>query len=450
MREILQETAFAASILGVQRGELRGCRPSQYCLRTECEDGILLYHTLTGALLLLEPGDNEAALQRELFRRHFLVPDTLDEYELASQLRHVACLMQPPAESVTSFLLFPTTDCNARCFYCYELGRSRVSMSDKTARDVAEYIARVSHGEPVRLSWFGGEPLFNRPAIDIICSELETHGIHFRSRMVSNAYLFDSETVHFAREKWNLYFIQVTLDGTEEIYNRSKAFIYHDGSAYQRVLQNVGLLLDSGIRVDLRLNLNRENFEDLMRLCDELALRFPNRKNLRVYTVLLRDFGHDVRPFLRSDDAVQSYETLRQYIRDKGLGQLSMLKRGLPVNQCMADSDRSITILPDGRLGKCEHETERNLVGSIYEGVTDPDMLASWKQHLSLSQCRGCLFYPGCLKVKKCPWHAAGCTDFIRRVRLSDLRERVLCAYQQQRDHIEERFTEEDLFTDYD
>ena len=41
---------------------------------------------------------------------------------------------------ISSYVIFTTTDCNARCFYCYEKGTPRIKMSKKTAEDVANFI----------------------------------------------------------------------------------------------------------------------------------------------------------------------------------------------------------------------------------------------------------------------------------------------------------------------
>ncbi|MEI3172875.1 MAG: radical SAM protein [Lachnospiraceae bacterium] len=133
-------------------------------------------------------------------------------------------------EHITSYTIFTTTDCNARCFYCYEMGRSRIPMSDETAHKAAAYIAAHCGGEKVHLHWFGGEPLFNKQVIDIICTDLAEKGIVYESMIISNGYLFDGATVEQAVSHWKLKNVQITLDGTEEIYNRSKAFIYKDGT----------------------------------------------------------------------------------------------------------------------------------------------------------------------------------------------------------------------------
>ena len=187
----------------------------------------------------------------------FRVPQKMDDMKYADQVRFIRRTMWKEPEHITSYTIFTTTDCNARCFYCYELGRSRIPMSDETAHKAAAYIAAHCGGEKVHLHWFGGEPLFNKQVIDIICTDLAEKGIVYESMIISNGYLFDGATVEQAVSHWKLKSVQITLDGTEEIYNRSKAFIYTDGkSPYQVVLANIQRLLDAGVSVHIRLNRN--------------------------------------------------------------------------------------------------------------------------------------------------------------------------------------------------
>ena len=97
---------------------------------------------------------------------------------------------QKKSNEITGYTIFPTTDCNARCFYCFELGRSRIKMSIETAQKVVQYIKAHCGGKKVNISWFGGEPLFHQEAIDTICDGLRAEGVEFASTMVSNGYLF--------------------------------------------------------------------------------------------------------------------------------------------------------------------------------------------------------------------------------------------------------------------
>lgn len=128
----------------------------------------------------------------------------MDDQKYADHVRFIRRTMQKKPEHITNYVIFTTTDCNARCFYCYELGRSRIPMSVETAHKAADYISAHCGGENVSIQWFGGEPLFNKNIIDIISSDLAAKGVEYTSIMISNGYLFDDATVKQAVKLWKL------------------------------------------------------------------------------------------------------------------------------------------------------------------------------------------------------------------------------------------------------
>ena len=276
------------NILKRFRRTASGGRLMKYVTQLPTEDGLLLHNLLTRELVHLTPEEAEHMLDSaQLQERWFVVPQDTNERELADLVRWVLEVRQPKKEHLTSYTIFPTTDCNARCFYCYEMGRSRIPMSMETAEKVVRYIKRHCGGEKVKLLWFGGEPLFNRDVIDTICNGLRREGVEFHSTMISNGYLFDEESVRKAVENWNLKRVQISLDGTEAVYNRSKAYIYREGSPYQVVLSNMERLLDATIRISVRLNADLYNVDNLMELVEELSRRFRGREGLSVYAHVL-------------------------------------------------------------------------------------------------------------------------------------------------------------------
>jgi sulfatase maturation enzyme AslB (radical SAM superfamily) len=108
-------------------------------------------------------------------------------------------------------------------------------------------------------------------------------GVEFKSSAVSNGYLFDKETVQKSVTDWNLKKVQITLDGTETVYNKAKAYIYKNTNCYRTVMENIDHLLTAGIAVTIRLNLSLYNAEDLIQLVNELAERFGGRRGFFVY-----------------------------------------------------------------------------------------------------------------------------------------------------------------------
>ena len=105
-------------------------RPMNYVVEQPVEEGLLLYHTLTKAMVLLTPEEAETyrktpAALTPLIEQWFLVPQSFDDRLLSRQMRDVARMLEKKSDVITGYTIMTTTDCNARCFYCYEMGRPR-------------------------------------------------------------------------------------------------------------------------------------------------------------------------------------------------------------------------------------------------------------------------------------------------------------------------------------
>ena len=404
---------------------------SKYCLRIPCKEGELFYNNLSHELILLDEEEknnylNNQKLKEELIDHLFLVNED-DETKRVKEFKNIISLFNRKKE-LNKFVIFPTTDCNARCFYCYELTRKRIHMNEEVAKDVANYIIKKNNSNKISIQWFGGEPLYNYKAIDIISDILNEKRINFNSTMVSNGYLFDEELIDKAVNKWHLEYVQITIDGTEELYNATKAYIYKDPSPFKKIINNMHLLLEKGIRVEARLNMDNRNVDDLNILSDQLLSEFGKYNNFTIYTRLLKDFGHKIHEFNSIKEALDNYEKLQNKLLASGHGQIHYVQKEYQYNQCMADDDGSITILPDGRIGKCEHESEENLIGSIYDESFDEEMIKSWKDSIFIEDCNNCFLYPNCILLKKCAWNIDGC-DMYRQEALINIKNKILAEY---------------------
>lgn len=370
MQTILPPSENTLKILGKPKNSENGYRLMKYVLTKPCDDGVLLFNVLTREMLLLTNEEYTSADKlQELRDKWFMVPQTLDDKKYADQVRFIRKTVHKKPEHITNYIIFTTTDCNARCFYCSEAGGSRIHMSTETAHKAAAYVADHCGGKSVCIEWFGGEPLFNKSVIDIICNDLTAKGVEYISTMISNGYLFDDATVKQAVNLWKLNNVQITLDGTEEVYNRSKAYIYKDGkSPYQVVMANIGRLLDAGIGVSVRLNIDDYNADNLMLLADELSARFAGKKRFQVYSHTLYEFLGERARVRTEENRCKLYEkqkSLRQKLEMCGIGQKLRLRQTLKLNHCMADSGNSLTILPDENWDCADFVTVMVLLGIL-------------------------------------------------------------------------------------
>ena len=398
-----------------------------YVVQQPVADGLLLYNMLTCSLVLLTPDEAaDLTAQRELIDRWFLVPEDHDDRKLCRQVRQMAALLKPAAKTISTYIILPTTGCNARCFYCFEKGAKPVTMTAETASKVVRYIAAHRGSETVHISWFGGEPLVNAKAIDQICTELSQQGVPFRSDMISNGYLFDAEMAQRAKELWQLQKVQITLDGTAQTYNRVKAYVYHGVNAFERVLENIGLLTAAGIHAHIRLNVDKHNIGEMAELVELLHQRFGANEHLSVYSHEL--FGERT----PEDNAflfAQQMQLAHQIARC-GYYHIRRLLKDVQQNQCMANNDGSVVIAPDGHLGKCEHFIDREFFGHIDREERDKAIIRKFKERRADSEsCATCPFYPQCNRLEMCPT-VVMCTPEMRQKGLYKMKESMKYEYE--------------------
>ncbi len=414
-------------------------RPMYYVVEQPVEEGLLLYHTMTKALLLLTPQEAEIyntkpADLSQLIEMWFLVPQSHEDRLLSQQIRNVAKMLQKKSDAITHYTILTTTDCNARCFYCYEMGRPRIPMSMDIAKQTAKYIIKHCKNEKVTLNWFGGEPLFNKPVITLICKQLKESGIIYSSSMITNGYLFNDDTIKEAKDLWNLDWVQITLDGTEHIYNRSKAYIYKNVNGYRQVINNIHKLQDNRIKVRIRMNIDMHNADNLMELANELHEEFLDPKGINVY-------AHALFEEVKGSKAMKSDQN-RRFIYEKMKDLRTLLdtykfikpiklEQKVTTNVCQADSDHCEIIMPSGHIGKCEHYSEDHFVGHIDNEKRDLKMTSEFKEmREEIDACATCPSFPTCNMLKLCATNTM-CYTETRIQKLQKIRFGMIYAYQQ-------------------
>lgn len=389
-------------------------RRISFCFIEDIDGTAVAYNSLTGEMVELNEREL-AVLQedvvipsdgtRELIEKWFLVPTDHNDIQLCDELRDMVSLFKKE-NGIHSYTIFTTMDCNARCFYCYEMGRPRIPMSEEVAEKTAEFIKKNSNGKAVRLAWFGGEPLCNIKVIDIITERLREAGVEFKSVFTSNGSLFEQDVVDKAVEKWNIKNVQITLDGTEDVYNRAKAYMNSKGkNPFVIVTDNIERLLKKGVSVVIRMNMGTHNKDDLFNLVDWTDQRYKGYDNLSMYPHLL--FDTDFSTPLDNDvqlSFAKDLLSLEKYCMDKDRLSVRDLFNKIRVSKCMADSSTTVTITPQGYLGKCEHFSEDEFVGTLDSGITDLQKVADFKEKVNSPElCQGCHVYPLCVELKKCP-----------------------------------------------
>lgn len=384
-------------------------RYNNFVIEEQIDNKLVLFNNMLKSAYVLNKEEAEAYHNKDfsnkaintLFKNWYFVPDEFKEAESYEQIRTLNAAFAQGKADKCNFVIFTTTDCNARCYYCYEKGCEKLTMDDQTANDVADFIIKLTPNKEAGLSWFGGEPLHNYKVIDIITKKLKENNIKYSSSMTSNGYAFNKELVKKAKELWHLKKVQITLDGTEDVYNKTKNYKEATTSPFKTVINNIDKLTKIKIRVTIRLNLSKNNLSDTENLIDYLAEKYYGNKYVGVYCCTL--FQE-----LDKNNLKKCYKQefkLENKLHNYNLSVSELLYFDSPMNHCMADSDFSCAIMPNGDLSSCEHFTENTIPwGNIYNDKINLDLKNSWRKRYPINpKCNKCAFFPNCNRLIKCP-----------------------------------------------
>ena len=399
---------------------------SAFVIKETTEIGVLFYNTFTGEILLLDSCEDEKYLRD----RWYYVADKYNEFEVLESFREKLISLEEIA-TISTYTIFPTTDCNANCFYCFEEGRSKKNMDDKTSVSVADYIIKNSKNENISIRWFGGEPLYNQKAINSICNILNENKINFTSKMATNGFLFSEFNIDIACFVWHLKHVQITLDGTEAEYNKIKNYkCSNTVNPFKKVLKNIDLLTSKGIQVIIRLNLDLNNVADQINLVNNvLVKRFANNNNVSIYSHLLMEsllYGTD----LEHKQLFELKEVLDSMIYKNGLSCHKHTSTKFKLFRCIADNKKSVTILPEGNIGLCEHYSEDHFISNLNnQQYLDSNEISFLRERMSpLDICADCSFYPQCIRLKCCP-DSGVCFSELKKHNIRNLHKELIAEY---------------------
>lgn len=434
MEQLLKQDPIAMGMLGKQIIQDQEYRPLTYVLTAEEEDKRIYHNLLTHEMIAINMDELDSPEIRNYFIENwYLVPKEHDDQQLVDECRAVLKLMDSAPKKIHVFQIFTTLDCNARCFYCFENRLAGSNMTIETADKVIEYMQEQADGNLIRIIWFGGEPLFNYSIIDYITDGLRERGLQFESDMMSNGLLFDSNLVNRAKNSWNLKSVQITLDGTSQIYRKIKAYVTDVRDPFERVQQNIQSLLTAKIKVRIRLNLGPHNYSDLQELTDYLCEVFKGERNLFVYVNPLFEiieYSNEKKVFI-----YELVDKLNSKL-DMQFGKKEKIEfTDKIVNSfCMATGREAVTILPDGKVGFCPSIIEGAFLGDIYSKEIDVKMKEEFGgRFYQEDMCRTCPIYPNCYIVSGCPNKDSkeGCDPISLKRQINKIMDKMKKKYRQ-------------------
>lgn len=335
-----------------------------------------------------------------LLREQFIVDNEVNEAEEVIR----KWKEEEGREDCLSLMVNSTLDCNMRCWYCYEKHRANTDLTPETVSSMLKLIRkRITNPKlkSVHISFFGGEPLLNFerivwPFLKQINDIRNEYHKQFSISFTSNSYLLSNEIIG-KMNSLNLsrpIVIQVTLDGNEEIHNKTRHVFSGEGT-YKKILSNIQLSLNKGIQVVLRFNCTGHNIRTFVDvLADMKDWKAQEKTNL---TIDLQQVWQDS---ARSDiDMPAEQNKLRSLFLKEGFT-VNPLKAITPF-RCYADNANHFIVNYNGDLYKC---SARDFIKENREGFLTSNGDLEWNEKRTLREklkygnpvCLACKIYPLC------------------------------------------------------
>lgn len=359
----------------------------------------LIYNTLYNSLIRLDQKEYREFMSlkpcRKKSERNFLENGLWVDSDIDEKARYLACseaytLHAPRPLNIT---ITTTLKCNARCSYCYEKGVRKTDIIAGIENKLIDFIRRHSDRDEVHLVWFGGEPLLNIQFMDSLSHLLKKENIAYSSYMISNGSLLNEDIIKEKFPLWNMQDLQITLDGTKENYEKIKNYKRSAKGEFYTILNAIKMAAEEGIFVNIRLNIGRENQDDIIQLLKELDSTFATYENVVFYPAFLTG---ETEP-LSEKEKVALVKKMLLSIQDIKKLSVNTKLYSLPrMHACMNGDPKSYSIDVNGNVYSCEHYVGRkkHRMGFIDEDYIDKDTRGIGTDFRK--KCKRCVFLPKC------------------------------------------------------
>ncbi len=150
-------------------------------------------------------------------------------------------------------------------------------VNDDVIEGFVNYINKNSNGRKTRVTFFGGEPLLNIKAIEKVSEKLKN--IDYEFSIVTNGSLL-TENIADKLYNYGLRYVQITLDGPENVHDKRRYF--DDGRGSFNIIMKNLKYAQNIFNVVLRINIDysNENENEIETLLESLKINGIN--NVRI------------------------------------------------------------------------------------------------------------------------------------------------------------------------
>ncbi len=264
------------------------------------------------------------------------------------------------------FMIYPTQDCNLKCWYCYESHKKGTKMSQDILEAILKYVdngIEQDKFDSIHLALFGGEPLlyFSNvayPLVHAVKEKCERAGKRFSSFFVTNASLMTEGMIDKLSEL-NPYF-QITIDGDESKHDTVRIWKHNNKGTYHQII-NAVKTISNKIRnpqysddplVTLRINYDNSTLLNMDSLLEDL--KDVDRSKVRIHFERV----WQTRSMVDKSQRQLLLNVLSKFVQERFvISHGAFRKKNIA---CPSDSESFFIVNYDGTIHKCNGRTLGN------------------------------------------------------------------------------------------
>jgi uncharacterized protein len=425
-------------------------QPSMFNLRVPLagRDDVFLMNTLTDAQLVVS--SDVAALLDRMAEGDAVDGGSIEEREALGLLQENGFLVESRGadrQSLDRYLaevkgdsselnitLLTTLQCNFACDYCFQgdhgdYNKNAEKMSLETATRVAAWFEReLDRVRPQRfvLTFFGGEPLLNLPAMYMLAERAfraaKARNVDVYTNIITNGLLLTPDVVD-RMLPFGLNGVKITLDGDKDTHNRMRPLRGGQGT-FDRIVENIRLVADR-CRISIGGNFDESSAGSYPALLDYLRAQDFGSKLVKVnFKPIVRTEPISPKGIIpltpvgakeslkgtcmtsvgsgagKACDSCNTMDDQMTFIREETKRHGFPTFDGVPKGMCHVHKTHAHTIGPDGSLYACPGFTGQLAMST---GHID-DRRDSWRESAlekferlhPWKECGDCAFIPTC------------------------------------------------------
>lgn len=352
-----------------------------------------------------------------LISEKVLVPSTENELDEINKENKVQLSKSPSDRLYVS--IQPTAACQLACDYCGQ-AHSHKFLTDSLIELIVCHINKklsLKEMKSLEIGWFGGEPLMafakmrklNKRLKDISIS----HNMKYMGHITTNGYALSPPIYRILKEDFNVYRIEITLDGSKEFHDKRRITTSGIGS-FDIIFNNLTAIIQSPFYdkntcvISIRCNVDERNIEGVMPLL-EMLYKHNMQDKILFYTTPVVSWSNNGAGSMLGHKLLGKLSSKHiDYMINHNFKVTILPKRVAPY-QCIGTDDYAEMYDADGNILDCSETSYSEYYkskGFVLGNVEQKDNIQNKRSCLHavpqmliekrVQPCNNCKFYPLC------------------------------------------------------